>query len=385
MNINLKTILLVLVLVFFSLVATASNSKKETQKHINLGKYAAEFKDYKRAITHYQNALKESPRSKPVLFTLVALYQKISDYERSEEISKTIVEYYPLDADAHLILGNIYLNKNKLGLAIKEFKEVIHLDRENATGFRNLGFAELSAGAGHSAVKSLEQARKLNPNDATILFDLGLAYKLTDEKKKAVKTFRKALDLRSDVDGKVAYTDFLYSCVKEKFKEAKADYQSNNFDSAERKFKKIANEFPDYPLTYAYLGHLNFHQKPPRLANAAIAYSKALQAKKYTIIKSKDYVFVLDNLGMIYEGSGNFDEAENLFKQAVELQPEYPVPYFNYGCMLARRKLFDAASVSFADAVRRDENFLKYIENHAGLKPFRNSNAYTNLVNSFKK
>ncbi len=368
----------------FSFVAIASNSKKETQKHITLGKYAAEFKDYKRTITHYQNALKESPRSKPVLFTLAALYQKISDYDRAEKICNTLLKYYPLDADAHLILGNIYLIKNQLALAIKEFKEVVHIDRENAVGFRNLGYAELSAGAGHSAVKSLEQAEKLNPDDATILFDLALAYGLTGEKKKAVKTFRKALNLRNNVDGKIAYTDFLFSSVKEKFKDAKADYKSNNFNRAERKFKKIINEFPDYPLTYAYLGHLNFHQKPPQFAKAAAAYSKAFKAKKYTIIKSKEYVFVLDNLGMIYLKSGNFDEAENLFKQAVELQTDYPVPYFNYGCMLARRKLFDHASVSFADAVRRDENFLNYIKNHVGLEQFRNSGAYTNLLNSFK-
>ena len=381
MNITLKTFLLFFL--SFSLVATASNSKKETQKYINLGKYAAEFKDYKRAINHYQNALKESPRSKPVLFSLVALYQKINDYENAEKISKSIVEYYPLDAEAHLILGNIYLIKNKLGSAIKEFKEVVHIDRENATGFRNLGYAELSAGAGHSAVKSLKQAEKLDPNDATILFDLGLAYGLTDDKKKAVKTFRKALNLRNDADGKIAYTDFLFSCVKEKFKDAKADYKSNNFDRAERKFKKIADEFPDFPLTYAYLGHLNFHQKPPQFAKAAAAYSKALLAKKYTIIKPKEYVFILDNLGMIYLKSGNFDEAESLFKKAVELQTDYPVPYFNYGCMLARRELFDPASVSFADAVRRDENFLNYIKNHAGLEQFRASGAYTNLLNSF--
>ncbi len=380
MNNTLKIFLIVF---SFSFAAAAANQKKEAQKHIDLGKYAAEFKDYDRAILHYQNALKESPRSKPVLFTLAALYQKNRRYYKAKKICNIILKYYPLDADARLILGNIYLIEGLLPQAIKEFKEVVHIDRENATGYRNLGYAELRAGAAHSAVKSLERAEKLNPGDPIIYFDLGLAYNLTGKRSKAVKTFRKALNMRNDVDGKIAYTDFLDSCVKEKFSAGKAAYKSNDFLFAEKKLLSIIDEFPDYALTHAYLGHLNFHQKPPRLANADAAYSKALQAKKYTILEPSELVFVLDNLGMIKVSSGNFGEAEKLFKQAVELQTDYPVPYFNYGCMLARRGLFDAASVSFADSARRDKTFLSYIKNHAGLGPFRASPAYTNLINSF--
>ena len=141
-----NTLKIILIFLYFCFSAAAS-SKKETQRHVELGKYAAEFKDYDRAITHYHNALEESPRSKPVLFTLAALYQKNRQYDKAEEICNTILKYYPLDADAHLILGNIYLIEGKLPKAIKEFKEVVHIDRENASGYRNLGYAELRAGA----------------------------------------------------------------------------------------------------------------------------------------------------------------------------------------------------------------------------------------------
>ena len=104
----------------------------------------------------------------------------------------------------------------------------------------------------------------------------------------------------------------------------------------------------------------------------------------FDFLKPDEYVYLLDNLGMIRMNFGDYAEAEELFRRAVNKKTDYPVAYFNYGCMLARRGLYDAAAVSFAEAVRRDKHFVNYVANHIALSDFRKSDAYSNFVNSCK-
>ena len=143
-----------------------------------------------------------------------------------------------------------------------------------------------------------------------------------------------------------------------------SEYKKNNFTKAEAKLRKIIEQFPDYALAYVYLGHTLNHMVPPKPIKAETAYRQALAACRYNLLKPDEYVYLLDNLGMIRMNFGDYAEAEELFRRAVNKKTGYPVAYFNYGCMLARRGLYDAAAVSFAEAVRRDKHFVNYVANH---------------------
>lgn len=358
---------------------------KKAQRHIDLAKYVAGFSDYERAAMHYEEALKEEPRSKTIMFTLGALYQKTGCNEDAEKTYKKLLNLYPMDADAHLCMGNVYLSERRLDRAVKSFQQAADLNRKNSVAYRNLGYAELQAGALNSAVQSLRRAIELDPTNSLAYYDLGVAYHMLGESKAAQKTMRKGLGLSVSAEGRLLYTEVLDACTEKQFNRGYAAYCSNDMLRAEHEFSNIIKAFPDYAKAHAYLGHALHHQKPPKTARAEAAYRSALNARKFTRLTGVEYVLVLDNLGMIRMNSGDFLEAENLFKRGTEEETQYPVVYFNYGCTLARKKIYSSASVAFADALRRDARLLSFLKHHPELKPFRQSESYTNLLNTIKQ
>jgi len=380
----MKIVALITVLFIFAFTATASRTSESVKKHIKLGKYAAESRDYDRAVKHYKEALKASPKSKEILFTLGALYQKTGEYDKAKNIYKKIIDMYPLDANAHLCLGDLYLAQNRINYAVDELQKATEFDRENSVAYRNLGYAQLLGGAAYSASKSLERAVALNTNDSLAYFDLGVAYNKLGKSKKATRIFQKGLSINDSIAGKETYTKVLEDCEGKSLTEVISNFNNNNFKKAEKEIKSLLQDYPDHALLYVYLGHTLHFKKPPEPFAAEMAYRKALKKLKFTVLTPLQMAYLLDNLGMIRMNFGDYAEAEELFRKAVDENTDYPVAYFNYGCMLAKRQQYDTAAVSFAEAVRYDKHFINYVSSHAALDDFRKSAAYTNFLNSCK-
>lgn len=72
--------------------------------------------------------------------------------------------------------------KNDLGSAIKLYEELVKGDHENAEIYYNLGNAYYKQGNVAAAILNYERAKKLNPNDDDIVFNLKMAnLKVTDK------------------------------------------------------------------------------------------------------------------------------------------------------------------------------------------------------------
>jgi len=295
----MKIVALAIVLFIFALTATASRRSESLRKHVKLGKYAAETRDYDRAVKHYKEALKTSPGSKEVLFTLGALYQKTGEYDKAKNIYKKIIDMHPLDANARLCLGDLYLAQNKLDYAVGELQKATELDRENSAAYRNLGFAQLLGGAYYSASKSLERAVALNTNDALACFDLGVAYSKLGKSKKATRIFQKGLAINNSFAGKETYTKVLEDCEGEVLTAAISAFNNNNFKKAEKEIRNLIRDYPDHALLYVYLGHTLHFKRPAEPFAAEMAYRKALRKLKYTVLTPLQMAYLLDNLGMM--------------------------------------------------------------------------------------
>ena len=357
----------------------------DVQRHVGLGRSVAEMGDLDRAAKHYEEALEQAPKSKPVFFSLGGLYQKMGAYDKAEKLYRRLLGLYPQDADAHICLGNVLLARKKFGLAAKEYSTALETDRENAVASRNLGYAELRAGAPLNAVKTLERAVKLNPTNALVRFDLGMAYAEVARQADAQKAFRSGLAIESSVEGKLSYTDMLDQYAGPRIEDGRAAFRSNDFARAEEILTNVISEFPDCALAYVHLGHTFHYQQPRKPAAAEAAYRKALDALAYTVLPPTDHAVLLDNLGMIRMNLGDYDDAESLFRQGVELNTRYPVVYFNFGFVMARKKAYETAAVAFADSIRRDPQCLDYLDHHVALAEFRATAAYTNLLNTVRK
>jgi protein O-GlcNAc transferase len=362
--------------------AVPSAAIQAAQQHVNLGQYVAELRDYDRAAQHFEQALAQAPRSKAVMFTLGALYQKMGAFDRAAAVYTNLLALYPKDADGFVCLGNARLLQEQLPAAIRAYETAIAFQPAHAVALRNLGFAYLRDGEPALAVSYLSQATKTCPTNALAWFDLGMAYFAAGQPRGARRAFRRGLQMDQSLEAKVIFTDVLDEQAGPELARAIAAYRTNNFAAAEAIVRGVTEAYPEYARAQAYRGHVFHHQRPARAAEAEEAYRAALAARAFTVLTPDDAAVALDNLGMLRLDASDFDGAEELFHQATLQDSRYPVAYFNYGLMLVRRGMFDAAAVAFADAARRDPSLLEYAGRHPMLGPFRASPAYSNVLST---
>ena len=92
------------------------------------------------------------------------------------------------NADAHALLGQVYLNLDQGTLALAETRKAIELNPNDANSYAALGGALTYGGDGEAAVTAFEVAMRLNPDLRADRFNpIGWAYFLTGRYDDAVK------------------------------------------------------------------------------------------------------------------------------------------------------------------------------------------------------
>ena len=126
-----------------------------------------------------------------------------------------------------------------------------------------------------------------------------------------------------------------------------------------------------YQRVLQAIGHLNDPSRPmtPLLEDqqTAVAQAKPLPPEKWG-----SYAYY-NNLGVDLRSKGKLKEAADAFQQAVELNPDRPVPYLNLAMALFDRQMYsDADDVFFKAVAKGLPNPEKYIIDFAALYRERN-------------
>lgn len=92
---------------------------------------------------------------------------------------------------------------------------------------------------------------------------------------------------------------------------------------------------------------------------AIFAYEKILETEKDKInIDEIIWCAVVDNLGMSYGISGDYNNAKRIFEYGIKLKPEYPYFYYNLACNYAEQNDLENALINLELAYSRKENTL---------------------------
>ncbi|HJY81109.1 MAG TPA: adenylate/guanylate cyclase domain-containing protein [Candidatus Binatia bacterium] len=120
--------------------------------------------------------------------------------ERGFELAQRAVAMDDSLAQAHAILGVVYLWKKQYDQAIAEAKRAIALDSNLADAYVWLGEILKFAGRPEEAIGLIETAMRLNPHyPASYLFILGTDYRLMGRYEEAIAVLKKALTRNPDL------------------------------------------------------------------------------------------------------------------------------------------------------------------------------------------
>jgi hypothetical protein len=177
----------------------------------SIGLFAFVVATFERMITGQQGLFS----SKPIRMIAVGIFAVIllcftgltmrrnTDWRSNQTLYESTLKYAPNSSRVHYNLGVVYEEQGNTEGALKEFLETLRLDPNNA--YVRLDIAAIYAEAGDAprAAGYYMEAIKLNPNDPEIVeayMNLGMMYQRSGNTAQAVQLWRKALELRPDLE-----------------------------------------------------------------------------------------------------------------------------------------------------------------------------------------
>lgn len=124
-------------------------------------------------------------------------------------------------------------------------------------------------------------------------------------------------------------------------------FKEGNYQAAIESFKKVTENYPDYPDAFYNLGIS--YLKSGDIDNALISLQKANQL-------NPDMIAVYLGLGECYIKKGFMNKALESFSKAVEIQPDNAKIHYNIGTIYYNEDKIDEAIAAFEKSAELDPN-----------------------------
>jgi len=180
---------------------------------------------YAKALIHYDAAIKLGLNIDNVVsYNLGISYLNTGAYDEAIKWLIESIRLNPDDAEAYCGLGNAYCSKNDYAQAVECFEMAIRLKSDNAIktmAYSNLGgiYSEIYKDY-DKAIKYIEMAIKINPNDEYYYSNLGHCYRSKGDYDNAIKCYENTIKVKPDFIKAYYALDTVYR--------DKGDYQKAN-------------------------------------------------------------------------------------------------------------------------------------------------------------
>ena len=156
-----------------------------------------------------EQVLRKAPDHSGAIHNLAKVYGRLGMEGERQELLARHRELDSLSRDRferdtrilyHMNSGITHFNENRFQEAIGEFSAGVDLDPRNARGFYYLGKCYLALEKAPDALENLQRAMELEPGNAGTITELGRAYQLDGDLKKASDAFREAIRKNPNLD-----------------------------------------------------------------------------------------------------------------------------------------------------------------------------------------
>ena len=202
---------------------------------LNLGAMAESDGDYDRALRSYRAGLRSAPDDSHLVTATIGVLRKLGRYDEADRQARLAIKQDANNIGAYNNLGLVYLDQGKLELAQfvyqraimavpsadadphihanlgrvflaqekrpdarAELDKALAIDPTLVTAMVALSDFHLENRDWQSTATLLERARELDPDDAAIRLNLGIAYRGLGRNDEAERSYQKALDLDPD-------------------------------------------------------------------------------------------------------------------------------------------------------------------------------------------
>lgn len=293
-----------------------SKTTKSEYFYNKMGDLALRNKNVDKTLECYRKVLEANPLNRSVLVKLATILQTYYPENTEEAIDcyEKLLEFDVETAQIYYELGHLYMSKEDKLNSVSAFKLAVDRDPENPFFNNSLGYAYAKAELYDDAIEHYQKAISLNPDPewtSIVCQALGSIYaENKGNVEAAVSTYQAGIILDpKNYDLYIALGDIYM-----------ADY---DLDQAIRSYCDAITLNPDDARAYSKVGIALWEKD--YLEEALVAYHKAVEL-------SPENEYAQNNLGILYlDGLADAEEALEYFEEAIALNPNYTLAYFNAG------------------------------------------------------
>jgi tetratricopeptide (TPR) repeat protein len=271
---------------------------------------------------------------------LVDLFLRVGKKEKAVAELNELTKQSPDNPRPYFLLGTLKADEGEAAEAEKQFRKAIAVRPEFEPPYYELAAMKLNEGDAREALKVLQQARDHFSDQFILEFYSGLAMSALHRYEPSLRFLRQAESIaKKQEPGRL--TGFFY------FRMGSVLERLGKFKEAEIEFLKCLDLTPDDATTLNYLGYM-WAEQGEKLDQAHEWIQKAhdLEPESEAILDSMGWVLfqkgepaealpflekaqekltepdptILDHLADVYEALGEFEKAEEAWRQSLEIE-----------------------------------------------------------------
>lgn len=315
-----------------------------------VGKFMEKLKMYPQAEKLYQKAIKNTSHGEIFYNRMGDIALKNKETEIAADCYRKVVEINPLNREVLVKLATVlqtYFPEN-VDDSIDCFEQLLHFNIDTAHIYYELGHLYLKKEDKINSVSAFKLALEQDSENPFYNNSLAYAYSKAELYDDAIECYQKAIALNPDKEWTSIVCQALgtiYAEIKGNIEAAVSTYQAGiildpknyelylalgdihmadyDLDKAIRAYCDAITLNPEDYRGYTKAGVALWEKD--YLEEALVAYHKAVELKP-------DNEAAQNNLGILYlDGMGDAEESLDYFEEAISLNPNYTIAYFNAG------------------------------------------------------
>ena len=317
---------------------------------------------------------KNSPDVRNEFQKALALHQN-GEFEKAEEIYRTILEIQPNHSDSLHLSGLLCHQKGETDTAMEQIHKAIQIDPTRPNYHNNLGIVFQERGEFDKAIACYQKALEIRPAFSDAHNNIGFALQDQGKLDQAIAAYQKALEISPNYPDAhnnmgtalkdLGKTEEAIACYQ-KAVQLRPDYaeahnnmglalkEQRRFDEAVGCYQKALQIRPSYIEAYSNMGTL--FRDVGKFDEALGCYQKALQIKP-------DSTETCNNMGTTFKEQGKLAESLACYQRAIELKPDNHVAYVNMGNTLQDQARVEDAVTCYQKALQIKPDYVVAYDN----------------------
>ncbi len=278
----------------------------------------------------YEGLVKKNPNKVEFYYELANAYLFLGKTNDALKTYDKVEERTGVSEEVSLQKLKIYRSLKNFDKAIEEANKLIKAYPKEAKYFGMLGELYQDKGQPDKAFDAYNDLLRIDPNNAYVHLSIADYYRSKKENEKAFEEIKLAFKSKDlDIDTKVKILLSYYS-ITEVYSELKGD--------ADELCKIIVDVHPDEAKAFSIYGDFLYRDKKNEEARTQFRKAIALDKEKYAIWNQ---LLVLDS------DLNDYEALQKDSKEAMELFPNQPIPYFFNGAANIQLKKYEEAVEAF--------------------------------------